>query len=330
MITIKDVAKEAKVSISTVSNVINGVDVVKDATKEHVMSVIKKLNYTPNLSGKFLKGSKTMVLGIFLTNIEGAFFSVFLNAMHFEAAKHSFGLTIFLDNEKVEGDSARSILANNIDGAIVLNEKILDEHLDYLKNSNIPIIFLDREVDDDNLKSVVIDNHSAIKDATKYLTELGHKKIGFLHGNVKNYDEEQRYLGFLSALKELGLEHNQNFEINGGYHESIAYDAIKEHIAKKLELPEAFICANDLMAFGAIRALESEGYSVPNDISVIGFDNIEKTEYFSPKITTVDPNPESLGINAIQKLIKIINKENVVSEKISANLVIRDSCTTKF
>ncbi len=330
MITIKDVAKEAKVAISTVSNVINNVDVVSDETRLNVLAAIEKLNYIPNLNGKFLKVSKTNVIGVFLTCIEGSFYSTLLHAMHMEALKLGYRLTIFLNDEKNSEQSFKAILGNGIDGAIVLNKTITDEHISFLKSNEIPIIFLDREIDEKSIKSVVIDNFSAVKQAIKYLIKLGHNKIGYIHGSDDNYDEKKRFEGYIHTLNEHNITENKEFEILGHYSEIGAYSALRNHIAMKKKLPEAFVCANDEMAIGAIKALIDEGFSVPKDISIIGFDNIEKCDYFTPTITSIDTNTIELSKKSIKNLVKLINKEDVDSEKVSAMLMIRNSCDLKL
>ncbi len=329
MVTIKDVAREAGVAISTVSNVINGVNVVSPDTKAHIEEVIKRLNYIPNLSGKFLKQAKTNVIGVFLTNVSGAFYSTVLHAMHAEATLLGYGLTIFLSNQAQPEDSYRSILGNNIDGAVVLNETITTEHMISLKNTKTPILFLDREVEDGNLRSVVIDNFEGIKQATRYFIDLGYQKIGYIHGHTTNYDEKERYAGYLSALAESKLYSQPEYELHGFYSEQGGYDAIRSFLSRKQELPDAFVCANDSTAIGAIRALRDTGFEVPSDINIIGFDNIEKGAYFSPSLSTVDSNLLELGKKAIRNLVNMIEDKEVSSEKTTTQLIIRQSCQTK-
>ncbi len=330
MATIKDVAKEANVAISTVSNVLNNVDVVSKETKEVVMRAIEKLNYTPNLNGRYLKKSKTGFIGLFVTSLEGPFYSELITAMYAECCKYEYGLTIFLNNEKNLEESYQAILGKRVDGAVILNETINEIHIKGFKRVKMPVVFLDREVEGDTVSSVVIDNYTGVRQATQYLLKLGHIKIGYVHGNKDNYDENMRYKGYVETLSENGIELNDDFEIQGYYSEQGTYNAIRAYIASGRELPEAFIAANDQMAIGCIEGLRDEGIEVPRDISIIGFDNIEKSKYYTPAITTIDSSAKEFGRVAIQNLIKIINKEEVENKKIPTKLIIRDSCDLRI
>lgn len=330
MATIKDVAKMANVAISTVSNVLNNVDVVSKETREAVMKAVEELNYTPNLNGRYLKKSKTGFVGVFLTSLEGPFYSELINAMYEECCKYEYGLTIFLNNEKNLEESCQAILGKRVDGAIILNETINDTHIEAFKRVEMPVVFMDREVQADTLRSVVIDNYNGVRQATQYLLKLGNIKIGYIHGNKDNYDEMMRYGGYEKALNENGLEVNPEYEIQGYYSEPGAYSAIRAYLASGKKLPEAFIAANDQMAIGCIEGLRDEGIQVPKDISIIGFDNIEKAKYYTPSITTIDSSAKEMGRITIKTLIKIMNKEEVENQKIATKLVIRNSCALKI
>ena len=330
MATIKDVAKEANVAISTVSNVLNNVDVVSEETREVVMKAIEKLNYTPNLNGRYLKKSKTGFIGLFLTSLEGPFYSELINAMYAECCKHEYGLTIFLNNEKNLEESYQAILGKRVDGAVILNETINDSHIEAFKKVKMPVVFMDREVNGDTLRSVVIDNYHGVSQAVRYLLKLGNIKIGYIHGNKDNYDEGMRYKGYEDTLRENGVELNPDYEIQGYYSEQGAYSAIRAYIASGKELPEAFVAANDQMAIGCIEGLRDEGFEVPRDISIIGFDNIEKAKYYTPSITTIDSSAKEMGKITIKTLVKIMNKEEVESQKIQTKLIVRDSCKLRI
>lgn len=326
MVTIKDVAKEANVAISTVSNVLNNIDVVSEQTRESVMKAVEKLNYIPNLNGRYLKKSKTGFIGLFLTSLKGPFYSELINAMYEECCKYEYGLTIFLNNQNNLEEAYQAILGKRVDGAIILNETIDNTHIEAFKRVKMPVVFLDREVEAETISSVVIDNYNGVKQAAQYLLKLGNTRIGYIHGNSDNYDETMRYKGYLGALAENNIESRPEYEMQGDYSEQGAYDAIRAYVASKKPLPQAFIAANDQMAIGCIEGLRDEGIDVPRDISMIGFDNIEKGKYYSPSITTVDSSAKEMGKKTIETLVKIINKEKVKSLKINTALIVRDSC----
>lgn len=328
MATIKDVAREANVAISTVSNVLNHVDVVKPDTIEKVLEAVKKLNYTPNLNGKYLKKSETKLLGLFITNLEGPFYNDLISAMYSRCCKNDYNMTIFLNNEKNLMDSYQAILGKRVDGAIILNHTIRDSHIETFQNLEMPIVFLDREIQSHTITSVVIDNYNGMKQSCEYLIDSGHQRIGYVHGNKGNYDETMRYLGYIETLTKHGIEPRHEWQIQGHFAQQEAYSEIRKYVGSGKELPDAFVCANDEMAIGCIEALEKEGFHVPQDISIVGFDNIDKTNYFIPRITTVDTGVKELGRTAVDQLIRILNKEKITNVcKIPSTLIVRDSCS---
>ncbi len=330
MPTIKDVAKEANVAISTVSNVLNNIDVVSEETKMIVLEAVKKLNYTPNLNGKYLKKSKTGFIGVFLTTVAGPYFSELIDAMHQECRRSGYGLTVFLNDKNNVEESFQAILGKRVDGAIILNETIVDAHVELFKNLEMPIVFLDRVIESNNISSVVINNFKGMQLAVTYLLKLGHTSFGYLHGHTLNYDESQRYEGYRMALLEHNIEHNPEYEMQGFYAEEGAYHSVRSYIASGKQLPQAIIAANDQMACGCIDGLKAEGYRVPEDVSIIGFDNIDKGKYFSPSITTVDSAPKNTGRLAVEILVDIIKGNSPSSRCVEVELVIRDSCRLRL
>lgn len=331
MATIKDVAREANVAISTVSNVLNNVDVVTQETRDAVMQAVEKLNYTPNLNGRFLKKSKTNCIGLFITNIEGGFYSDFINAIYTKCCDEDYGLNIFLNTEKNIDDSFYVIMGKRVDGAIILNFTVDDSHIEAFKRVKMPVVFADREVIAPTITSINIDNTNGIKNAVQYLIKIGHKDIGYIHGPLNNYDEKNRYKGYKMALEENNIEIKEEYELKGYFSQSAAYNAVRALIETGGKLPEAFVAANDLMAIGCIEALKDMGYRVPEDISVIGFDNADKGQYYTPAITTVDSCPKDLGVAVVESLLEIIRGEKTPEiKKIPTKLVIRDSCKVRF
>ncbi|OON93465.1 MAG: hypothetical protein ATN31_06175 [Candidatus Epulonipiscioides saccharophilum] len=326
MVTIKDVAKEANVAISTVSNVLNNVDVVSPLTRIKVLEAVKKLNYTPNLNGKYLKMSKTGFIGLFLTTVGGPFFGKLISKMHKECRKAGYGLTIFLNDDTNIEKSVQAILGKRVDGAIILNETVTPEHIQTFENLEMPIVFLDREIEHKKIKSVVIDNEQGMYLVVNYLLNLGHKNIGYIHGVLSNYDEIQRYKGYRKALEENDIAYNKNCELQGFYSENDAYKAIQAYVNSKKPLPTAIVAANDQMACGCIDGLKDLGYKVPQDVSIIGFDNIEKGRYYNPTLTTIDPNADEIAMKAVKVLLDLIQANNTRSHIVPVKLLTRKSC----
>ncbi|MCA1036603.1 LacI family transcriptional regulator [Bacillus infantis] len=322
----KDVAREAGVSISTVSNALNDVDVIHPATKEHILKVASRLNYIPNLNGKNLKSSDTKVLGLFLTSIKGPYYGTLTDAIYNECEKAGYELNVFLTKD--HKNALGNILGKRIDGAIILNEWINDEHITLLENANAPIVFLDREIENKKMASVVFDSFKGGQSVARYLINMGHRNIGYISGYKNNYDNMERFKGFKDTLIEFGIGFSDVNRLDGYFEEEAAYTAVKAFVKTGKKLPDAFFAANDLSAIGCIKALKSEGFSVPEDISVVGFDDIEASQYFNPAITTVSNPIIRQGRAAVEKLLDMIqDKDKGSVEKLEGSLIIRDSCS---
>lgn len=329
-VTIKDVAREARVSISTVSNALNDVDVLNPATKSHILEVAKRLNYVPNINGKLLKSGESKMLGFFTTSVSGPYFYALIETMVRECEKLGYGLNVFITKDKQVILS--NILGRRVDGVIIFEELMIDEKdVETMEKGQVHAVFLDRVMERDTMGSVIFDSFVAGYEATKYLISLGHRKIAYISGVDTMYDSVQRQEGYFAALKEYQLEINKDYILQGYFEEAGTYNAVKSfmHLYPG-KLPDAFLAGNDVSAIGCINALKSEGYQVPEDISVMGFDDIELAKYFSPPLTTVKNQIARQGILAVNHLVKMIqNKEKGKIEKLPGEIVIRHSSNVK-
>ncbi|MEH7305220.1 LacI family DNA-binding transcriptional regulator [Neobacillus drentensis] len=330
-VTIKDVAREAGVSISTVSNALNDVDVLNPATKAHVLKVAERLNYVPNLNGKLLKSGESKMLGFFTTSVSGPYFYVLVEAMARECEKLGYGLNIVVAKDKQVILS--NILGRRVDGGIIFEDLTIDEKdVATMEKEKVHAVFLDRVMKKDTMGSVIFDSYVAGYEATKYLISLGHKKIAYISGMDTMYDSVQRQEGYLAALKEYQLEMDENYLLHGYFDEASTYNAVKSFIHLHPEkLPDAFLAGNDVSAIGCIKALKSEGYQIPEDISVMGFDDIELAKYFSPPLTTVKNQIARQGILAIDQLVQMIQKkEKGKIQKLPGEIIVRHSSNVKI
>lgn len=324
-VTIKDVAKEAGVSISTVSNALNNVDVLKPDTKEHILEVADRLNYIPNLNGKNLKASATKVIGFFITSIAGPYYSVLADSLYTACNDAGYGLIIYITQS--EKAAMTNILGQRIDGAIIFDDWIKEKQIETLKRARIPIVFLDREIQAENMSSVLFDSYAGGKMITEYMIKAGHKKIGYLHGYLHTYDDQERFRGFCDAIHEAGVEFCDYAILEGRFEEAAAYAVIKEYIQSGKPMVDAFFAANDISAIGCIKALKDSGYHVPSDVSVVGCDDIDLCEFFRPPITTINNPIRRQGMLAVEQLLKTIQGQGKGTvEKLHGRLVIRESC----
>lgn len=325
-VTIKDVAREAGVSIATVSKALNDLDVVHPDTKAHILKVAERLNYIPNISGKTLKSGETKVIGLFITTIVGPYYNVLAEHIFKECEKYGYELNIFISKNKQKIMS--NILGKRVDGVILSNKLMTDQEIELLAKAKVPTVFLDREMVNEKMSSVVFDSYQAGQLVTRYLINQGHRKIGYIRGYTELYDDSERFKGFLDTLKEFGLQFDEKYLLHGFFEEEASYNATKSFIRSDLELPDAFIAANDLSAFGCIKALQSEGFTIPNDISVVGFDDVELSEYFQPALTTVNNPIAKQGKLAVHVLLDMIKNDTEGRlEKLACKLVVRHSST---
>ncbi|MBO5057453.1 MAG: LacI family DNA-binding transcriptional regulator [Lachnospiraceae bacterium] len=306
-VTIKDVAREAGVSISTVSNALNGVDVLHPDTKQHILEVADRLHYIPNLNGRNLKSQATKVIGLFLTSIKGPYYGVLADSIYQSCKKNGYELNIFISDKA--DNMMTNILGKRIDGAIILNEFVREKEIGILLENEVPIVFIDREQLGENVSSVVFDSYHEGELAAKYLLELGHTTFGYMRGVENNFDNSERLRGFQNILGKAGITLQEDYILNGAFEREAAYNSMKDFLELGKPLPEAIFAANDESAIGTITALMEEGIKVPEQVSIMGCDDIEAAQLIKPSITTIRTSFEKQGILAVNHLIALIKGE---------------------
>jgi len=328
MVTINDVAKEAGVAISTVSNVLNKVDIVSEETKQKVHAAVEKLKYVPNMNAKLLKSNKRNTIGLFLPSIQGDYYRMLMQAVHLQCKLKGYLLNIYVSNENTSEEIYGMIISSGVVGAIVLNERLHDEYIDRIARTNLPIVFIDREFSGERMSSVIIDNLLGANLAMEFLIKQGHRRIGYIHG-INNLDDDLRYVAYENVLKKYGLPIDDKIILKGYFEEVVAYSEMRVLLLKGIEVPDAFFCANDEMAWGCIRALTDWGINVPDNVSIMGFDDIGLSGYYSPSLTTIHSPVTELGNVSTIELIRLIDREEKRQGKViilTPTLTVRDSC----
>ncbi len=325
-ITIREVAKEAGCSIGTVSKVINNLSGVKPEMKQKVWDAIEDLNYTPNFNARLLKQKKTKNIGLFLPAIHGPYFHRLSEVIYQECRKEGYSLEIFVSDLYPSELLALNILMSPIEGAIIMHEGITDKAVETLSRKKMPIVFLDREIAESCISSVIIDNREGMRMIFDHVFANGHRDIAYLQGH-DNYDNKCRLEEFLNGVERENLVWDENLLLNGYFETPAAYYAVREFLnknerAKKGEVPDAFVCANDAMARGCIKALEDTGICVPDDVSVTGFDGDEISDYFQPELTTVKNPILTLGRATVKELFSLMT-EMKTGEIIQLNMSLR-------
>jgi DNA-binding LacI/PurR family transcriptional regulator len=326
MVTITDVAKAAGVSVSTVSHVVNGTRFVKPDTRAKVMAAIERLDYTPSTSAQSLKKNVTHTIGMIVTSSTNPYFAEVVAGV--EARLYEAGFNLMLCNSGRDIDKQRSYIhtlkGKRIDGLLILESVVSETYLELLASCPFPVVLMDMEAP--GLASVTDDSEEGGYLATAYLIAQGHRDIGCITGPRAHFQSRQRYRGYRRALTEAGLEPNPdwiqagNLEVDGG-------EAAVRHLCQGDRRPTALFAFNDLSALGAMSQARRERLRVPDDLSIIGYDDIELARLFAPALTTVRQGVERLCHEVARLLTTAIATKAPLIEQIRVKpeLVIRDS-----
>ncbi len=320
--TIKDVAKKANVSIATVSLAIHGNKRISEETKQKVMRAIKELNYHPSRPARGLVSQKTGNIGFILTEnhflrSEPFYTQIFLGA-ELEAHNHDYYVLLTTIPEPLPKKIKlpRFVAERNVDGIVVAG-KIPDNYLKHLENEDIPIVFVDYYTEEHDCSAVLIDNFNGGKMAVEHLIGLGHKNIAFIGGDMNHPSIKNRFNGYLSALEQHQLPispKNYNLDEMNTTREN-GYLAAKKMLARNKSITAIFAC-NDAMAIGVMQYLQEKGISIPEDISLIGFDDVEVAAITSPSLTTLAVPKFELGWEVIRLMDRTLNSNTIISNQV--------------
>ncbi len=332
MATIKEVAALAGVSSATVSHVINGTRYVSEGVREQVLTAMNTLDYRPNALAASLRSGVTHTLGLIIPDSANPFFAELGHCI--ENAAFKAGYSVILCN--TENDLHKELLYMD-----VLTKKLVDgmifvaagENVDTFKNLvdlDIPVVVLDRNYEGIDLEVVSTDNCQGGLLATNHLISLGHTRIGCVSGPSKINPSSKRLDGYLDALQANGIEVGPQLIVQGDFHPESGYAAGR----KLLSLPEpptAIFACNDLMAMGVIKAASSLGLRVPEDLAVVGYDDIELASYTNPPLSTIRQPKVEMGLTALQIILDRINTKDSAHQKIQlpVSLIVRSSCGGK-
>lgn len=323
--SIHDVAKEAGVSIATVSKALNNSPVVTPATRQKVIEASQRLNYVPNRVSKQLKSGQTQTICFYTNSIEAPYFASFADAIAREVGKRGYNLNIFLSANRQQ--LMESILGSAMDGLIGFVDLLDERDIQLLKDYHIKAVFIDRAIKAETIGSVIFDSYQKGKELTEYLIEMGHKRIIFLKSFDGVFDSDERLRGYKDALKEASIEYDPKLILQGNFSKQFSYVEMKNYCQNLEEdIPTAVFAGNDMSAVGAIQALQESGYHVPNDVSVVGFDDSDLLEYFKPRLTTINNPIDLQGQIAVDQLFRLIEGSSVGKTiELSGKLVIRES-----
>lgn len=326
-VTIKDIAKIAGVSHTTVSRALNESPLIKQETKDRIKKIAETLEYVPDRNARALVNAKSNNIGLFFSSIVAG-----TSADFFQEIVKSISREIHNDyNLVINGiDTYKNynwINKKNYDGIILVSQTQKDDvFIEAMIQKHIPIVVINRNVQNINVMNILADDEAGVYDGTSYLIEKGHRRIGFIEGKQGFESSRLRKLGYLRAMRDYNLGVLEQYIGVGEYTIDSGYKVMGE-ILKLKQRPSAICCSNDDMAVGAIKAINEAGLEVPKDIAVIGFDDSAFAGYITPPLTTVKRPIGDISREGIQLLLCLINEEDVGIQKIykPSSLIIRDS-----
>ncbi len=311
--TIYDVAREAGVSMATVSRVVNGNPNVKPTTRKKVLDAIEKLGYRPNAVARGLASKRTTTVGVIIPDISSIFFAELARGIEDIATMYKYNIILCNSdqNKDKEIHLINTLLEKQVDGMIFMGGEITEDHVEQFKRSPVPIVLSATVDQKKEFPSVNINYQQAAYDAVNFLIESGHTKIGMLTGPLEDpVNGYQKYSGYRKALEDATISYCEDYVVLGDY----TYDSGIEAMEKFLKIadrPTAIFAGTDEMALGIIHGAQDQGLNVPLDIEVIGFDNTRLAAMVRPTLTSVVQPMYDIGAVSMRLLTKYMNKEEV-------------------
>ncbi|CAM3442964.1 LacI family DNA-binding transcriptional regulator [Marinicrinis lubricantis] len=331
-ITIKDLARIANVSHTTVSRALNDSPLISEETKLRIKALAEQYNYIPNINAKSLVTDRSFQVGIFFSTLDQgtspSFFYEAVRGVH-RILGSSYNLVVKGLDEL--GEVRRTVNRKLFDGILLMSQSATDdEFIDYALEQDIPIIVLNRKVEDRAIGNIVSADRQGAQLAVDYLIHNGHSHIAIIRGRAGFQSARARTEGYMDALRASGMEPHPDYMPEGHYDVESGYRCMKQLLHHK-NPPTAVFCSNDDMAVGAMKAIHDKGLKVPDDISVIGFDDSEFTAYLSPSLTTVKRPIEKISRRGAEMLLQGMNErvQSETTEYVPTKLIIRDSVSTK-
>lgn len=331
---IKEIAKEAGVSVATVSRVLNHPESVALKTREKILSVMEESEYTPNWFARGLNFNKTNTIALLVPNM--------LNPSHMEIAKgvediaHQKDYTTFLCNADNDVEKERryvdSLLKRKVDGIVLISSLLENQDIALIKKQGVPVVAIGENRDISDISLVRIDCQEAAYQAVKHLLDIGYREISIIYGGTPEKENARKLEGYLQALEEEGIQKKKEFLVEApNTTVESGYFAAKKLMRLK-QRPRAMVTSSDLLAFGAIDAMKDLGIRVPEDVAIVGFDNIRMASLVEPKLTTVEKPMHKMGVLGMRLLLDLMDakeeKKDVPHREIllQSRLKIRKSC----
>jgi LacI family transcriptional regulator len=328
-VTIREVAREAKVSVATVSRVFTGKSPVREETRQRVRQVAERLHYLPHGAARSLITRRTMTLGILLPDLHGEFFSEVIRGIVLRARRSGYHLLVSSSHSDLsEIEATVSAMRGRVDGLILMSPDMEAGWLFARLPARLPVVLLNAAGDTGPFETIGVDNCGGAFAMTRHLLGLGHRRIAIVRGPEGNRDASERLRGWRWALQDLPGGDVQGLEIAGDFTEAAGERAAAK-IAAQDPRPTAVFAANDAMAIGLLAGLRELGVRVPEEVAVVGFDDVPIARYVSPPLTSVRIPIAELGARAVERLLHAVEnggEPERTHETLATELVVRASC----
>jgi len=332
-ITLKKVAEKAGVSVNTASRAINNKPDINEETKKRVLKVAQKLGYVRNATAVALRTRKTGTIGVVIADNRNPFYAEVLNGME-EAAREKNYHIILANTQrdyKKEEEAINLLLAKRVDGLLITPVQDRDDDIKNLIDANIPFVVVGRDFEDIEVDAIYNDEVKGGFLATEYLIKKGHKRIALINGFLYKSPAKGRLEGYKKALNKYRISLDESLISSGDINIEDGYERTKKMLEKNLDFTAIF-AYNDMMAFGAIQAIKEKGLRIPEDIGLVGYDDIPFSSLISPLLTTIRLKKQDLGVESVKLLLSRINgkRKKIKKMMLDVELITRGTCWKKF
>lgn len=325
---IKEVAARARLSTATVSRTLNQSGPVRPRTAEKVRRAVRELGYYPNTQARALVSGRSKMFGLIISDIVNPFFPELVKSFEFAAIHRGYEVIVANTDYNSErmGGCVRRMIERKVDGVAIMTSEVDRHLLDELSHRRLPIVFLDVGKLKPRISNIIVDYSKGIGEAVQHIVSLGHQRIGFISGPLTLKSARTRRSAFLKCIDACGIRERQRSVVEGN-HKIDGGEAAMMQLLSLSKPPTAVLNSNDLTAIGALRAITRVGLRVPDDVSVVGFDDIELSQFTQPPLTTIRLSRDELGRKAFDALYETVGGLHHAGQEIeiSTSLVLRES-----
>ena len=328
--TLKDVARASGVSSATVSRVLSGYEFVKETTRLRVMEAVEDLGYVANLQARSLAGGHSQMIGLLVPNLDNGYVGTIMQGIDQELARANYEVVLYTSHRYPARESSYvNVISNGLtEGLLLVAPLVPATYLSALRERQFPYVLIDQADATENSNVVESTNWQGAYEATCYLNQLGHTRIAFITGWLSARSATDRLEGYKAALVDCNIPFRDELVIEGDYQQQTGNEITRSLLQRVDPSPTAIFASNDLSAFGAMDAVREIGLRVPDDISIIGFDDVPQASFVYPRLTTVRQPLEHMGQVAVKILLDQIKDPGRPPQRVAlaTQLVIRDSC----